>query len=60
MNDKVKVHEDGSVEVMNSTLALRDDGRVDCYSSVGYRILDLSSLPEDIQRLVKQQKTEGA
>lgn len=60
MNDKVEVHEDGSVEVMNSTLVLRDDGRVDCYSSAGYRILDLDSLPEDIQALVKQQKTKDA
>lgn len=39
----------GSVEVMNSTLVLRDDGRVDCYSSAGYRILDLDTLPEDTQ-----------
>lgn len=54
----MKDKEDGSVEVMNSTLVLRDDGRVDCYSSAGYRILDLDSLPEDIQALVKQQKTK--
>jgi hypothetical protein len=50
----------GSVEVMNSTLVLRDDGRVDCYSSSGYRILDLDSLPEDIQCLVKQQRKDSA
>jgi hypothetical protein len=50
-NDKKK----GSVEVSKNTLVLRDDGRVDCYSSAGYRILDLDSLPEDIQGLVKQQ-----
>ena len=50
----------GSVEVMNSTLVLRDDGRVDCYSSAGYRILDLDSLPEDIQCLVKQQRKDSA
>jgi len=50
----------GSVEVMNSTLVLRDDGRVDCYSPAGYRILDLDTLPEDIQHLVKQQKTKDA
>jgi hypothetical protein len=39
----------GSVEVMESTLVLRDDGRVDCYSSAGYRVLDLDSLPEETQ-----------
>jgi len=60
MKDKVEVHEDGSVEVMNSTLVFRDDGRVDCYSSAGYRILDLDSLPVDIQLLVKQQKLPEA
>ena len=60
MKDKVEVHEDGSVEVMNSTLVFRDDGRVDCYSSAGYRILDLDSLPVDIQLIVKQQKLPEA
>tara|TARA_B100001059_G_scaffold149200_1_gene148997 strand:- start:376 stop:570 length:195 start_codon:yes stop_codon:yes gene_type:complete len=45
----------GRVEITKSTLVLRDDGRVDCYNSAGYRILDLDSLPEDIQGLVKQQ-----
>lgn len=44
-----------SGEVIQNTLVLRDDGRVDCYSSAGYRIIDLDSLPENIQSLVKQQ-----
>lgn len=39
----------GWVEIMDSSMRIREDGRVDCYSTAGYRILDLDTLPEDTQ-----------
>lgn len=45
MNDPDK----GWVEIMDSSMRIREDGRVDCYSPAGYRILDLDTLPEDTQ-----------
>ena len=41
--------DEGWVNIMDSNLRIREDGRVDCYSSAGYRILDLDSLPEETQ-----------
>ena len=45
--------DNGWVEIMDSTLKIREDGRVDCYSPAGYRILDLDTLPEDAQQKLK-------
>lgn len=44
------------VEVKGSTMRIRDDGRVDCYSESGYRVLELSSLPATTQRVLTKNK----
>jgi hypothetical protein len=44
------------VEIRGSTMRLRDDGRVDCYSESGYRILELGSLPTTTQRMLTNNK----
>jgi len=54
----VKDKERGWVEIMDSTLRIREDGRVDCYSPAGYRILDLDNLPEETQQKLKDAKGE--
>lgn len=43
----------GWVEIMDSSMRIREDGRVDCYSPAGYRILDLDNLPEETQQKLK-------
>ena len=44
------------VEIKGSTMRMRDDGRVDCHSESGYRILELSSLPATTQRMLTNNK----
>ena len=44
------------VEVKGSTMRMRDDGRVDCYSDSGYRVLELGSLPVTTQRMLTSNK----
>lgn len=44
------------VEIWGSTMRIRDDGRVDCYSESGYRVLELGSLPATTQRVLTKNK----
>jgi hypothetical protein len=53
----------GWVEIMDSTLRIREDGRVDCYSPAGYRVLDIDYLPEETQQKLRdaaQQRQDSA
>lgn len=54
IKDAMSLYKDkGWVDIMDSTLRIREDGRVDCYSPAGYRTLDLDTLPEDTQQKLK-------
>lgn len=44
------------INVRGSDMRIRDDGRVDCYSESGYRVLDLDSLPITTQRMLTGNK----
>jgi len=53
----------GWVEIMDSTLRIREDGRVDCYSPAGYRVLNIDNFPEETQQKLRdaaQQRKDSA
>ena len=53
----------GWVNIMNSNLRIREDGRVDCYGPSGYRVLDIDYLPPKTQQKLRdaaQQRKDSA
>lgn len=53
----------GWVDIMDSNLRIREDGRVDCYGPSGYRVFDIDYLPPKTQQKLRdaaQQRKDSA